>query len=189
VDIVERTRRILPRPNTEWQAIEPEPGDPGYLFTNYVAILAAIPAVCGFIGGSVIGTHVPMSGFHRVGIVPGVGTAIVRYFLSFVIVYVMAVVVDALAPTFGGKKSQPNALKLATYAMTPVWLAAFSLIPGLKVLGLFGLYGIYLFWLGVPVLMKTSNMKAVPYTAAVAVCGIVISLLVAAMLRMSAHLF
>jgi hypothetical protein len=97
---------------------------------------------------------------------------------------------DALAPTFRGQKNRPNALKLATYSMTPVWLAgAFSLIPGLRPLGILGLYGVYLFWLGVPVLMKAPNERSMPYTGAVAICGIVISLLVAAILRMSAHVF
>ena len=188
MDTVDRARRILLTPKSEWQAIEPEPGDPAYLFTNYVAILAAIPAVCGFIGMSIIGRHMPMIGFHRVGILTGIVIAVVRYLLSFVIVYVMALVVDALAPTFGGRKNQPNALKLVAYAMTPVWLAgAFSLIPGLRLLGILGLYGVYLFWLGVPVLMKAPNERSVLYTAAVAVCGIVISFLVAAILRMSAH--
>jgi hypothetical protein len=122
-----------------------------YLFTEYVAILAAIPAVCGFIGMSIIGRHVPILGFYRTGIVVGIVTAIVRYLLSFVMVYVLAVVVDALAPTFRGQKNQLNALKLATYAMTPVWLAgALSLIPGLRLLGILGLYGVYIFWLSVP---------------------------------------
>ena len=50
MNLVERVKAILLTPKTEWAAIEGEPGDPPYLFTNYVAILAAIPAVCGFIG-------------------------------------------------------------------------------------------------------------------------------------------
>ena len=110
---------------------------------------------------------------HHVGILIGIVIAVVRYLLSFVIVYVMALVVDALAPTFDGQKNQPNALKLATYSMTPVWLAgALSLIPGLRPLGILGLYGVYLFWLGVPVLMKAPNERSTLYTGAVAICGV-----------------
>jgi hypothetical protein len=74
--------------------------------------------------------------------------------------------------------------------MTPVWLAgALSLIPGLRLLGVLGLYGVYVFWLGVPLLMKVPNKKSAPYTAAVAVCGIVISLVVASILRASGRAF
>ena len=190
VDLVERAKGILLTPKTEWLAIEREPGDAVYLFTRYVAILAAIPAVCGFVGMSIIGRHIPMMGFYRTGIVTGIVSAIVRYLLSFAIVYVLAIVVDALAPTFGGQRNQPNALKLMTYAMTPVWLAgALSLVPGLRLLGVLGLYGVYVFWLGVPLLVKVPSEKSAPYTAAVAVGGIVISLVVASILRASSHAF
>jgi hypothetical protein len=161
MDVVGRAKAILLTPATEWPVVEPEPGDPAYLFTNYVAILAAIPAICGFIGMSIIGGHKSTTGFHRVGILAGIGIAVVRYLLSFAIVYVMALIAHALAPTFGGQKKQPHALKLATYAITPVWLAGvFLLIPGLRVLGVLGLYGVYLFWLGALVLMKVPNERS-----------------------------
>jgi hypothetical protein len=120
MNLVERVKAILLTPKTEWAAIEGEPGDPQFLFTNYVAILAAIPAVCRFIGMSVVGLNMPMVGTYRVGVVSGLAGAIVQYILTFVIVYVMALIIDGLAPTFGGIKSQPSALKLAVYSMTPV---------------------------------------------------------------------
>ena len=72
-------------------------------------------------------------------------------------------------------------MKLAVYSMTPVWLAGvFSLIPGLRMLGALGLYGLYIFWLGVPELMKAPADKIVPYTAAAVVSGNVITLVIGA---------
>ncbi len=184
MDVVERVKAIVLTPKTEWQAIEPEPGDPTYLFTKYVAILAAIPAVCGFIGMSIIGTGMPMIGTYRVGILAGLAGAIVHYVLAFVMVYVLALITDALAPTFGGQKNQSNALKLAVYSMTPAWLVGvFLLIPSLRILGILGLYSLYLFWVGVPALMKAPGEKSVPYTAAVVVCGIVITLIIGAIVH------
>jgi hypothetical protein len=179
MDIIERVKAILLTPKTEWLVIEREPGDPAYLFANYVAILAAIPAVCGFIGGSIVGISVPIVGTVRVGIVSGIASALIQYLLAFVMVYVMALIIDALAPTFKGQKNQANALKLAVYSMTPVWLAGvFSLIPGLRLLGILGLYGLYLLWLGLPPLMKAPQEKSTGYAAAVVVCAIIISLVV-----------
>ncbi len=187
MDIVERVKAIILTPKTEWQAIEGEPCDAAYLFTNYVAILAAIPAVCGFIGMSIIGIGLPMIGTYRVGIVSGLVSAIAHYVLAFVMVYVLALITDALAPTFGAQKNQSAALKLAVYSMTPAWLVGvFSLIPGLRILGILGLYSLYLFWLGVPALMKAPDEKSVPYTAAVVVCGIIISLVIGVIVRMIA---
>jgi uncharacterized membrane protein len=72
-------------------------------------------------------------------------------------------------------------MKLAVYSMTPAWLAGiFSLIPGLRGLGILGLYGLYLLWVGLPPLMKAPNEKSVGYAAAVVVCAIVISLVIGA---------
>jgi hypothetical protein len=168
-------------PKSEWLVIERESGDPTYLFTNYVAILAAIPAVCGFVGTSIV-RSLGAIGAVRVGIVSGIAVAIVNYLLAFVMVYVMGLIIDALAPTFNGQKNLPNALKLAVYSMTPAWLAGiFSLIPGLTVLGfLLGLYRLYLLWVGLPPLMKSPEEQSVGYAAAIVVCGIVISFVISA---------
>jgi hypothetical protein len=179
MDLVERVKAILLTPKSEWLVIEREPGDPAYLFTNYVAILAAIPAVCGFIGLSIIGISLPVVGTVRVGIVSGIASAVVQYLLAFVMVYALGLIIDALAPTFDGQKNQPNALKLAVYSMTPAWLAGiFSLIPGLRILGILGLYGLYLLWVGLPPLMKAPEEKSIGYAAAVVICAIVIFLVI-----------
>jgi hypothetical protein len=162
MDIVARVKAILLTPKSEWLVIEGESGDPAYLFTNYVAILAAIPAVCGFIGTSIIGIGMPGGATFRVGIVSGIASAIVHYLLAFAMVYVLGLIIDALAPTFNGQKNQPNALKLAVYSMTPAWLAGvFSLIPGLRILGILGLYALYLLWVGLPLLMKAPEDKSI----------------------------
>ena len=183
MDIVERVKAILLTPKSEWLVIEREPGDPAYLFMNYVAILAAIPAVCGFIGRSIIGTSLPLVGTVRVGLAAGLASAILHYLLAFVTVYVVALIIDALAPTFDAQKNQPNSLKLAVYSMTPAWLAGvFSLIPGFRSLGVLGLYGLYLLWVGLEPLMDAPKEKTIGYAGAVVVCAIVITLVFGAIL-------
>ena len=100
MNLVARVQAILLNPKTEWPVIEREPGEVGFLFTNYVAILAAIPAVCGFVGTSIVGV-----GGYRAGLFSGLLGAIVGYILAFVGVYVMALIIDALAPSFNGQKN------------------------------------------------------------------------------------
>jgi hypothetical protein len=171
MDIVERVKAILLTPKSEWLVIERESGDPAFLFMNYVAILAAIPAVCGFIGMSLIGI---------VGIGAGLVSAIVHYLLAFVSAYVLGLIIDALAPTFDAQKNPANALKLAVYSMTPGWIAGtFLLIPLLGILTfIIGLYGFYLLWVGLPPLMKSPEEKSVVYTAAIVICAIIISFVI-----------
>ena len=186
MNLVERVKSILLTPEIEWKAIEREPGDPAYLFANYVVYLAAIPAICEFIGMSIIGVSIPAVGTVRVPIGSGLAQAILQYALAFVSVYVLAMIVDMLAPNFGGRKNFASALKLAVYSYTPAWLAGiFLLIPGLRILVVLGLYGFYLFWKGLPLLMKSPpEDKNLAYTAAVVGCAVVIAIVVAAIQRL-----
>jgi hypothetical protein len=172
MNLVARVQAILLKPKTEWPVIERESGEVGFLFTNYVAILAAIPAVCGFVGLLIIGGS----------FFSGLLGAIVGYILAFVGVYVMALIVDALAPSFNGQKNFGNALKLVVYSSTAAWLGGvFSLIPAIAILGLLcSLYSLYLLYLGIPVLMKSPEDKSLIYTVVAVVCAIVVSIVISA---------
>jgi len=181
MDIIERVKSILFQPTPTWATIEAEPADVAGLYTRYLMVLAAIPAVCGFIGMSLIG----MGAFGvslRVPLVAGLANMVVAYVLSLVGVFVLALIVDALAPRFGGQKSSIQALKLAVYASTAAMLGGvFSLLPSLAMLGLLAaLYSIYLLYVGLPVLMKNPPEKTLAYTAVVLVAAIVMGLVMGA---------
>ncbi len=101
------------------------------------------------------------------------------YVLTLVGVYVLALIIDALAPTFNGQKNQIQALKVAAYSSTASWVAGvFALVPGLRILTILGLYSLYLLYTGLPVLMKAPQDKAMGYTAVVIVAAIVLFMLV-----------
>ena len=173
-NLVARVKAILLMPQTEWPVIERESGDVWVLFTQYVAILALIPAIAGFIGGVLVGGYMPFFG--------GLVVAIVGYVLSFVVVYVVALLIDVLAPSFGAQKNFPNALKLSVYSHTPAWLAGiFLLVPGLGFLRILGLYGLYLLWLGLPPLMRAPRDNALLYAGAVVLCAVLLVLVIGAL--------
>ena len=113
MNLVARVKNILLTPQTEWGVIEREAEDRTGLLKSYVAILAAIPAVCGFIGTSIVG----IAG-HRTPIVLGLVNAIGGYLLTFVGVFVVAFVANTLAEKFGGRSHSGNAFKLAAYTPT-----------------------------------------------------------------------
>jgi hypothetical protein len=180
-----RVKAIILAPKAEWPAIEQEPDDAGYLLTHYVAVLALIPVVAGFVGWVVIGVNMPLAGMVQMPVFAGLLNAILGYGLSFILLYAMAHIVNALAPTFGGVKNFQNALKLAAYASTPSWLAGiFLILPGLTFLTLLGLYGFYLLWLGLPVLMKSPPERTALYTLAIAVATI-LAAIVCSMLQIA----
>ena len=174
MNLVERVQSILLKPKATWPEIDSEQADAASLYKNYVMILALIPAVASFIGLSLIGIGAFGVSF-RVPIVSGLANMVVGYVLSLVMVFVLALIIDAMAPTFEGTRSQIGALKLSAYASTAAFVGGiFSLLPSLSVLGaLVALYGIYLLYTGLPVLMKCPPDKAIAYTAVVVVCAIV----------------
>jgi Yip1 domain len=177
MDLLERIKAILLRPADEWPKIGQQPGSIGPLFVGYVAILAAIPPIADFLCLGVIGETDINGTTVRMPIFSAVLSALFDYLLSFAVVYVLAHVIDLLAPRFEGVKSFPNALKLAVYSMTPYWLAGiFLLIPGLRFLVMFGLYGAYVLWTGLPELMKSPPERTLGYTAAVVACALAIYL-------------
>ncbi len=183
--LMARVKGILLQPKTEWQTIAAEPATAGGLYAGYVAKLAAIPAVCGWIGMSLIGISVPFLGHYRVPLGTGLGQAVVRYVLTLAGVYLLALIIEWLAPNFGGEKNRIQALKLAAYTGTPAWVAGvLGLLPALGVLQLLAaLYGIYLLYLGLPVLTRAPKEKALGYTVVVIVAAVVIFIVIGIVAR------
>jgi hypothetical protein len=172
MDLVNRAKALLVSPKTEWPRIAAEPATIGGLFTGYAMILAAIPAIAGFIGVAFVGIRIGTDTY-KLPMNTALTQAVVQYVLSLVGVFVYGKIIEALAPTFGGVKDPLAAMKVA------VWLAGiFGAIPMLAVLGILGLYSLYLIYTGLPVLMRCPPDKALVYTAAIVVCGFVIGMLI-----------
>lgn len=179
--IIARVKAILMTPKTEWPVIDTEPATIADIYKNYVVILAAIPAVCSFIKTSLIGISVPFAGTIRIGIGAGLSGAIVTYVLSLATLYVMALIVDALATSFDAQKNQVQAFKTVAYAYTASWVAGFGqIVPylGLLIALAGGIYSIYLLYLGVQYTMRCPPQKAAGYTAVAIIVAIVLGLVV-----------
>lgn len=181
MNLVQRVQDILLKPRDTWQTIAQEPSDVPGLFKNYVAYLAAVSSLATFIGLSLVG----VGGFgmsFRVPIVTGLVNLVVGFVLTLVMVYVLGLIANALAPTFQGEKNLPNAVKLVAYGSTAGLLGGiFNLLPALSMLGLLAaLYSIYLIYTGIPVMMKAPEGKAVGYTAVLILCGVVAGLVMGA---------
>ena len=113
-------------------------------------------------------------------LVNGLIGAIVSYALALASTYVVAMVIDNLAPSNGGTRNMVQAFKVSAYSSTAQWIAGiFALIPALSPLSILGIYGLYLLYLGLPVLMKAPAAKATSYTITVVVAVIVVFIVIA----------
>lgn len=178
---VGRIQRLLTQPKWEWQAIEQEPSPAMATFTKWAVPLAAIGPVAGLIGMQVFG--VGAFGFHyRPSILSSVLTAALQYAGALTGVWILALIVDLLANAFNSPKDLNQSMKLAVFSAIPGWLAGvLGIIPMLSWLSLIGvIYGLYLFFVGLPILKRSPPDKAVGYAIVSIVLDIVAYFVIAA---------
>jgi hypothetical protein len=176
MNVALRAKAMLADPFVEWKAIEREPGDPAYLLSRYVAVLALVPAASSFIGASLIGVIVADGTTLRTPVFNGLFGAVFGYAVSCVTVLLLGLLINVLAPAFNGRRDFDNAFKLAVYSFTPIWLAGiFLLLPGLRFLVLTSCYGAYVLWLGLPLLTKSPERQALSFAAVIVVCAFVLA--------------
>jgi hypothetical protein len=175
--LIDRTKNMLTTPKTEWPVVAAEPNTVGGLYVSYIGILAALPAIAGFIKGSLLGTSF-LGVTVRSSIGGGLASMILGYALSLAVVYLMALIINALAPTFAGRKDMTQALKTVAFAWTASWIAGVGVIVpwlGFLIALAGGVYSIYLLYLGLPHTMQCPPAKAGGYTAVSVIIAIVLS--------------
>ncbi len=149
-DLISRVKGLILAPQKEWDRIETERPSILDLYRRYILILAVIPPFASFLGSWLFGTR----GLHP-AFTAGLFRACVQYALSLPALFLVAFVISMVAPSFDGKSDDRRALALVAYSYTPAWLAsAFGLIPGLRFLDALGLYGVYVFSLGLTRMMR-----------------------------------
>jgi hypothetical protein len=173
MDIVARAKGMILSPREEWQVVAGESADTKSLLVGYAVPLAAIPAVAGFLAVLIL------TGGR--GIVDALVSSIIGYILSLVGLYVIAKVIEMLAPKFGGSADEPTAMKLATYAFTASWVAGAAII--IPVIGWLvslvgGLYSLYTFYIGTTPVARVPENQSLVFTIAVIVVAVVINIVI-----------
>jgi hypothetical protein len=178
--IIERVKQIVFKPRETWETISTEEATIPGLIKDYLLVLAAVPALASFIGRWIIGIRIPFSGVYRFTLGASLVTSIVSYVLTIVSVWVLAKVISYLAPNFGSVKDDVKGFKVAVTTYTPILAAGILyLIPSLGILVFIaGLYGLYLLYMGLPIVMNTPKEKALPYTIVTVVAVILVYLIV-----------
>lgn len=174
MSLVDRAKNIITSPKSEWEVISNEPADMGSILTGYVVPMALLPAVASFIGYGLIGVG-PFS-----SIMVGVASALISLLSTIIGVLITAFVVNLLASGFDSEKDMGKAMQLVAYSYTPAWIGGIlNIFPPLMFIGaLFGLYGIYIMYLGFPHMMKTPKDKVVVYMIVTVVVLFVVYLVI-----------
>jgi uncharacterized membrane protein len=176
MDIKDKAIDICLRPIEVWPEIKQERSGVRELYESYAAILAGMPAAAHFIGITVVGISF-LGTRYRAPFLPALGYAVLSYCFSLAGLYLFALAAFGLAPRFGSRHSFLNAMKLGVYSSTPCWIGGILfVVPALMPVAiLLSLYGIYLLYLGLPVLMETPVERRPLYLAALVAVGVAIS--------------
>ncbi|MBX9750690.1 MAG: YIP1 family protein [Roseococcus sp.] len=173
MDIVARAKGLLMTPLQEWGIIAAEPADTATLFKSYVIPLAAVPAVAGLLGTMLMGG----------GLL--IGATLVGYVLALVGIFVLAKIIEVLAPRFGGPADPSAALKLAAYAPTASWVGgAFMILPFIGWIPALagGLYSLFLFYVGTPVVMRIPRERVMGFALSVVLVAVLVNILIGAVI-------
>ena len=182
-NLVQRVINILTKPKQEWVVIATEQPNIIKLIGGYALILALIPAVSAFIKYAVLGSS--FMGYTTRSFGSGIQNGLVQLLSAVVGVYLLAWVIDYLAPSFESQKNFGRSLQLAVYASTPQWIAGILLLVSTTLsllIALIGLYAIYLFAVGLPVIKGTPQDKVIAYTALTIIAMVVITVVLALIL-------
>ncbi|MEN8222391.1 MAG: Yip1 family protein [Acidobacteriota bacterium] len=173
--IIQRVIGILTKPVDEWKKIKGEQATVAGLFTNYAIILAAIPAIAGFLGLMIVGFPIrfPFT------------FAIANYIFSLLGVFLLALVIDNFAPIFDSNKNMTDSTKIAVYSYTPTWVAGiFYIIPQLGMVAMIaGFYSLYLLYLGIKEIKAPSKAKEAGYFVSIIVANVIIGIVVYFLIR------
>lgn len=171
MNLIERIKNILLSPAAEWETIKKEDHMISDLFTQYALKLAAIPAIAGLIGFTLFG-HT----FYDLSFGANLKWAIGMYVMSIIGVYILAYIIDVLAPTFGSKKHLPTSMKVVVFAYTAAWVGGiFSLIPALAIFGaIASIYSLVLLYKGLQIVKEVPKNKMVGYFVAVIIASLIV---------------
>jgi hypothetical protein len=176
-----RALNMVVKPREEWMRIAGEPTSIASLYVAYALPMLGFVAIVSFLQRALIGTWVPLAGTVKAAPSVALESVVASLLFGLIGLFLLALIIQLLAPAFGAKRDLRQAVKTAVYSATPACVASvFSFLPLLGTLiGLIlMLYGIYVLYLGLIPVMSTPKEGAAGYTATVVIVTILLSFLV-----------
>lgn len=170
---------LFAQPEKEWKAIRNEKCTVTRCYCSHVLLLAAIPAVSGYIGTTQIGWQIGNSPVVKLTPASALSIAALFYLAMLVAVFVIGKLICWMGQTYGARqRSLAQCIALAAYTATPLFLSgAMLLYPVLWLNMLVGMvalaYTVYLLYTGVPVMMGIPKERGFLYSSAVLAVGLV----------------
>lgn len=169
---------LYTHPKEEWHTIEKN-HEAVKSSLSHVLLIALIPAICTYFASTTIGWNLGVSDPLFLTVNSALMMSISMYFGLIAGVFALAYLAFWMAKTFDAEPSYTQALELAAYTATPLFMVGLAaLYPSLwfmMLIGLAGLsYSVYLLYTGVPIIMNIPEEKGFIYASSVVTAGLVL---------------
>ena len=144
----------------------------------HIFVLAAIPAIAGYIGTTQVGWRIGVGDPIRITGDSAIAIAIIYYLAMLVGVFCIGWVIHLLGKAYEVVKPLPLCIALASYTATPLFLIGImEVYPVLWLNMLLGLpalaYTVYLLYSGLPIMMEIPPERGFLYSSAVLAVGLI----------------
>lgn len=169
--------QLFTRPVDAWYSIRERNISAGTALLQ-VLMLAAIPAVSGYIGTTRFGWQVGGSVPVRLTSESALLIAVIYYLVIIAAVYSVAWMMRWMGQTYGADQPFNRCLVLAAFIPVPLFIAGFmQLYPLLWLNLIVGIpataYTIFLLYIGIPIMMEISEERGFLFASAVLAFGLV----------------
>ncbi|MCR8914588.1 YIP1 family protein [Marinobacter panjinensis] len=172
---------LFTHPDSEWAEIRKEHAPPRRLYVAYVLVLAAIAPICAYISTAHFGWTVGSDRLIKLTEISAFQMSVLTYLAMLVGVFALGYAINWMARTYGADEEPvpSNAIALAAYSCTPLFLAGFALlypVPWFNALVFLAAagYGAWLMYEGLPIVMRIPKDQAVMYVGALLTVALVI---------------
>jgi hypothetical protein len=158
--LINLAKKFILQPKVAWEIVKDDTTTAQQHLKNYLIPLTLIPVIATFIGHGFIGM-----GLIGPSLKWGLTEAVTIFIATIIGVYVSGFIIQKLGPTFEAQVSLDNAVKLVGFAYTPMLVAGILyIIPALGMLvGLAGLYSLYVLYTGFKPMTGVSEEKSTGY--------------------------
>ncbi|PSW19462.1 YIP1 family protein [Photobacterium sanctipauli] len=169
---------LYTHPKQEWRTIDKEhEGVQSSL--SHVMLIALLPPTFAFISSVFIGWRIGVGEPIYLTQGSALAMSVAMYFALIAGVFALAYLTYWMSHTFGSTPTYTQALELASYTATPLFMVSIAAIYPqvwfLMIAGLIGIaYSVYLLYTGVPILMHIPEERGFIYSSSIVTCGLVL---------------
>ena len=169
---------LFSNPTNEWEKIREQQKSSDRSGVGFVFILAAIPAISGYIGTTQVGWRIGVGDPIRITGESAISIAIIYYLALIIGVFSIGWVIHLLGKAYEVEKPLPLCIALAAYTAMPLFLIGImqvypvlwlNMLLGLPVLA----YTVYLLYSGLPIMMEIPAERGFLYSSAILAVGLV----------------